>query len=84
MHLALRAVPQGGAKRMPTTRGLSNQFQFRSNVRRFGVVKASNEIGAQQCFGLTWSTPNADDKPRERRQALTLAEPEKTSIAIAS
>ncbi len=48
--------------KIPTTRGLSSHF--RSSVCPLGVVRSINEIGAQQFFGLIWSTPKADDSPK--------------------
>ena len=54
------AVPQGGAKNTPTTRGFFNQLASRS--RPLLVVRSTRLTGATQFLGLMWSTPNDDAK----------------------
>ena len=76
------AVPQGGAKNTPTTRGFFNQLASRS--RPLLVVRSTRLTGATQFLGLVWSTPNDDDRPNCLRHAVTLPVPQKISMTKAS
>ena len=76
------AVPHGGAKNTPTTRGFFNQLASMS--RPLLVVRSIKLIVATQFLGLTWSTPKDDDRPNCLRHAVTLPVPQKTSMTKAS
>ena len=78
MDRALEALPQGGARKMPTTRGFASHCI--NNSTPGPVVKSASTKGATALLWRTWSVPNELKRPNCFKAAVTLPVPANTSI----
>ena len=81
IDLALLAVPQGGAKKIPSTVRVLIQLIKRATPS--GLVKSATDTGPDKFFTFTWSTPKQLRRPICLKQAVTLEVPAKISIITA-
>ena len=78
MDRALEALPQGGARKIPTTLGFSSHCI--NNLTPDSVDKSASTIGATACLCRAQSVPNELYKPSCFNAAVTRPVPAKTSI----